>query len=160
MADQIEIRKAQASDYEAYCSLVSEVDSLHTEKLPWHFQDPGMPPRKREFFEGLLAAEDKDVFVATLDALPVGYLQMEARNVGGLEILVPTDYAYVADVVVKKTAQRRGIGSALMRQAEIWAKQRGLNQLRLNVWSFNRSAIEFYEALGMQVGSQTMIKRL
>ena len=159
MTEEILIRLAHQDDYDAYCAMVSEIDSLHTNEAPWYFQHPGVPARKQEFFDGLLAAEDKDVFVAEFKGAAAGFLHMETRNVSGFEILVPLDYALVSDIVVTSSMQRKGVGAALMQQAEAWTKQRGLSQLRLNVWLFNRGAIEFYEAFGMQAVSQIMIKR-
>jgi ribosomal protein S18 acetylase RimI-like enzyme len=159
MTETVSIRPAQASDYDSYCALISEVDALHIEREPLVFKDPGSPVRKREYFDSLLAAKDKAVFLAELDAHTVGFIHLETRDVSGSTILVTQDYAYVSDLVVTMAKQRLGVGRALMAHAEQWAKQRGLNQLRLNVRSFNMPAIKLYESVGMAVNFQSMFKR-
>jgi len=160
MVEKIKIRPALAEDYGAYCALVDEVDALHTRNEPRDFQYPGAPPRKREFYESLLAASDKDVLLAEVDGVIAAYPHLETRKVEGPGILVPQSYCYVSDIVVAGPFQRRGLGRAMMAHAENWAKQHGLDQIRLNVRAFNTSAIRFYESLGMKAAAHTMLKRL
>jgi ribosomal protein S18 acetylase RimI-like enzyme len=140
--------------------LVTEVDALHTDAEPHYFRDPGIPARPRDYFESLLKADDKAVFLAELDGQVAGYLHVETREVGGLEVLVPMHYAHVADIVVAKRRQRKGVGKALMAHAESWARQRGLPELRLSVRGFNAPALAFYESLGMGILQRNMGKRL
>jgi hypothetical protein len=47
-----------------------------------------------------------------------------------------------------------------MARAETWAKERGLDELRLNQWVFNREAKVFYESLGYRVATQNFLKRV
>jgi ribosomal protein S18 acetylase RimI-like enzyme len=155
----ISVRRAATGDYEAYCAMVAEVDQLHTQQEPLYFKDPGLPPRKREYFEALLADPSKALLVAEWGGHPRAYVHLETRRVEGLDILVDQDYAYVSDVVVHRSHQRLGLGRALMAEAEVWARQRGLGEIRLHVRSFNAPAIAFYDALGMKPVMQTMVKR-
>ncbi len=53
-----------------------------------------------------------------------------------------------------------GVGTALMKAAEAWARDRGLDLLSLDVWSTNHAALAFYGRLGYSVGSLNLIKRL
>lgn len=156
----IKIRPALTSDFEAYCALVTEVDALHTAAEPLYFQDPGIPARSRDYFEGLLADPDKAVFLAEFGGAPAGYLHIEERKIAGPPILVSLRFAYVGDIVVAKAFQRQGLGMALMAEAERWARARGLLELRLNVRGFNASAAAFYEAQGFGVLMKNLGKRL
>lgn len=63
---------------------------------------------------------------------------------------------YVDDLCVDKTAQRGGIGKALMARAAEEARALGCYNLDLNVWACNENAIRFYEAIGMQKQRQYM----
>lgn len=56
--------------------------------------------------------------------------------------------------------RRRGIGSALMRHAETWAKARGDRQVGLQVFQSNQPALTFYQKLGYQAQAFWMVKPL
>jgi ribosomal protein S18 acetylase RimI-like enzyme len=56
--------------------------------------------------------------------------------------------------------RRQGIGSALMRHAEDWARARGDRQIGLQVFESNPPALNLYHQLGYQTQSLWMIKPL
>lgn len=56
--------------------------------------------------------------------------------------------------------RRQGIGSALMRYAEDWARARGDRQIGLQVFQFNQPALSLYQQLGYETQSFWMIKAL
>jgi ribosomal protein S18 acetylase RimI-like enzyme len=68
--------------------------------------------------------------------------------------------AYILLLYVHPQHRRRGIASALMEQAETWARGRGDRQMGLQVFQQNQGAIELYERLGYSVQSLWMTKPL
>jgi len=56
--------------------------------------------------------------------------------------------AYVGELMVAEGAQRRGIGTRLVRAAEQWARSQGLRHLTLETGAANGTARAFYAALG------------
>lgn len=56
--------------------------------------------------------------------------------------------------------RRQGIGKALMRLGEDWAKARGDRQISLMVFQFNQPALNLYSQLGYQTQSLWMVKSL
>jgi len=60
--------------------------------------------------------------------------------------------AHVADLglMVASSHRRRGIGSALLRQAVAWARRSGVHKLELHVFPHNAPAIELYERFGFE----------
>jgi len=56
--------------------------------------------------------------------------------------------------------RRQGIGSALMHQAENWAKARGDCQIGLQVFQQNQPALGLYQKLGFQPQWLGMVKPL
>ncbi len=56
--------------------------------------------------------------------------------------------------------RRQGIGSALVRQAEEWTKQRGDRKISLQVFIQNQPALNLYKKLGYQPQSTLMIRTL
>jgi ribosomal protein S18 acetylase RimI-like enzyme len=67
-------------------------------------------------------------------------------------------HAHLLLLYVVPTHRRRGIGSALMLQAENWARQRGDRQISLEVFSDNELSLELYTRLGYQPQSLTLLK--
>lgn len=68
--------------------------------------------------------------------------------------------AVMEELAVLPQAQGMGIGTALLYASEAEAKRRGAESLELMVWSFNKSAMRFYESAGMTVRSFVMEKKL
>ncbi|MGL5080605.1 MAG: GNAT family N-acetyltransferase [Microcoleaceae cyanobacterium] len=68
--------------------------------------------------------------------------------------------AYIFLLYVDPQHRRRGIGSALMQQAEYWARQRGDRKISLQVFSQNQPALNLYQKQGYQVQSLTLQKSL
>jgi ribosomal-protein-alanine N-acetyltransferase len=67
---------------------------------------------------------------------------------------------HVADLAVAAGARRIGVGQALMRAGEAWARERGLRALSLDVWSTNERALTFYRRLGYGAESLCLVKHL
>jgi ribosomal protein S18 acetylase RimI-like enzyme len=72
----------------------------------------------------------------------------------------PGSYAIVADLVVREGFRRRGIGAALLREAERYAQAAGASELRIGVLSANEAAVRLYRSLGFAPYSQILSKRL
>jgi len=68
--------------------------------------------------------------------------------------------AYIFLLYVSPAHRRCGIGSALMAEAEQWAKNRGDRQIGLQVFYHNQPALKLYEKLGYAPQSVWMAKPL
>lgn len=69
-------------------------------------------------------------------------------------------YTHIFLLYVVPEQRRRGIGTALVRYAEAWARERGDRQLGLQVFLANQPALKLYRQLGFQTQSLLMIKPL
>ncbi|NES82179.1 MAG: GNAT family N-acetyltransferase [Moorea sp. SIO2B7] len=69
-------------------------------------------------------------------------------------------YSYIFLLHVLKEHRRKGIGSALMRYAQDWAKKRGDRQIGIQVFANNQPALNLYHCLGYQTQSLLMLKPL
>lgn len=67
-------------------------------------------------------------------------------------------HAHIFMLYVAPEHRRRGIGKALVRHAEAWAKQRGDRQIGLQVFVKNQSALNLYRQLGYETQSLWMLK--
>ena len=63
-------------------------------------------------------------------------------------------------IAVTKEAEGRGVGRALMDEAEAWARERGHRGVTLSVFAGNGRAQALYERVGYSVEMHRMIKRL
>jgi ribosomal protein S18 acetylase RimI-like enzyme len=99
-----------------------------------------------------LVTEEKKQVIRESEALEF-YAAPEAP------IFVRRRYAVIDNVVVKKKFRRAGVGRALVEKAHEWAVAEGADSIELNVWEFNREAIEFYRTLGYETTSRKMSRR-
>lgn len=58
---------------------------------------------------------------------------------------------FIEDIVVDEFSRRKGIGKKLYNFLVEKAISENVDAIELKVWSFNESAIRFYESLGMSV---------
>jgi ribosomal protein S18 acetylase RimI-like enzyme len=153
------LREATASDYEAICDLQHDSDVYHTHHLPTVWQVPDEPHDTREDFASVLANDNCLVLVAEHEGEVVGYIDASVQR--------PTrpdeagqPWCSINNVVVKCGRRRQGIGSMLLRAAEAWACEKGLAQVRLEVFEFNARARVLYKRLGYDTISRQMGKAL
>ena len=72
-----------------------------------------------------------------------GVIHVEKYNV----LYFPT-MANILGLAVAADFRRQGIGSALLKQAEEWARENGASSMRLNSGESRKQAHEFYRAQG------------
>lgn len=68
--------------------------------------------------------------------------------------------AYIELVAVTEAAEGAGVGRALMTHADRWARERGLDQITLDVFATNAGAIAFHQRVGYQPDSIRMGRSL
>ena len=83
------------------------------------------------------------VFVAECDSRIAGVIHVEKYNV-----LYFPPMANLLGIAVASDFRRQGIGTTLLKQAEVWARQNGITCMRLNSGSSRTQAHEFYRAQG------------
>ena len=86
--------------------------------------------------ERIFVAEDENV---------VAYISVEVHHEPDM------DYIYLDDLSVTKEYRNLGIGSALIREAEIYARKIGIRDIVFHVEKSNTSAFRLYERLGYKV---------
>lgn len=94
--------------------------------------------------------EQQLIWVAVADGEPVGslWIGMQARK------------PFVYSIEVSAAQRGKGYGRAIMLAAEEECRRRGHNELELNVFADNPSAIALYNSLGYAVTAQQMRKSL
>jgi ribosomal protein S18 acetylase RimI-like enzyme len=100
------------------------------------------------------------VFVAEVEGEVVGMSCVWGRVTSEEPDDDPADYAYVSDLVVRSTFRGRGVGRALMRVVEDYARVCGVDVLRVQALARNTGAMGFYERVGFGQFQIEMAKRL
>jgi diamine N-acetyltransferase len=151
----INIVKAQKSDFDGVNAIVKEGHDEHANALPHVFKqvEEVMP---YSYFCELLDDPTSDILIAKINEEIVGFAVMEVMESPSFESMIPRKFAYMNDFGVKGAYQRNGFGIQLFQACIEWAKNKNVQHLELNVWEFNEKAISFYDKFGMKSVSRKM----
>lgn len=141
------IRPAEPRDAARLRELLEQICLLHVEGRPDIFQPAGKYTEND--IVAMMGDNEKPIFVADTGDDVAGYIFCQFKRPHNP---VMRDYLnlYIDDLCVDSKYRRLGIGRALFEQAKSLAAERGAYNIDLNVWAFNKSAIAFYESLGMK----------
>lgn len=149
------VRFAEEKDLERVNEIRAQVNGIHAAGRPDIFK-PGFCQELRDRAGELLRDENSDILVAERDGLICG--------MAGVEYLVRAESAYcrerrsyyVTEFGVDEAYRRRGVGRELLEFMKKDAQKRGFSRMELDAWTFNQSALDFYEAVGFRVFRQFM----
>lgn len=127
--------------------LLDALDQIHRERVPWLFRATNEPARTRQEYAELIEGPDSTLITAVAPQV-IGVALVLLKSTPAFPVFVPARFAVVDNLVVESAWRRSGVGTALTRAAEDWARARGASWLELGVYEFNDSARAFYEALG------------
>ena len=86
----------------------------------------------------------------------VGYVFLEVRE----DYFTERPVGHINSIAVIENADGQGVGSALMRAAEDWARENGFSHLSLNVFPDNYRARKIYESRNFRVETVHYVKIL
>ena len=144
----VNIRLAKVRDYKSICSISKELQVYHLKNRPDIYKEERKTIYKR-YFNELLKEEDVEVLVITLDEKIVGYSIIRYVDLKNIDLLKDRYYAYIDEICIKEGFRRQRLGKVLFEYIYTLIKNKGVDALELGVWSFNKSAIDFYRAMGM-----------
>ena len=137
------IRRARPADAPA---LVALAESVGKEEGRWIL---GTGPWRavadeRRYLRSVQRHPDAAVFVAEDEGMLVARLSLSrdphpaSRHVADLGLMVAESH------------RRQGIGTALLREAVVWARRAGVRKLELHVFPWNEPALRLYESFGFE----------
>ena len=138
------VREATLADAAALAALVTELGY------------PTRPVEMTERLDGLLADPNYAAFVAERESALLG---LGGASLGryfeknGL-------YARLVVLVVAEASRGLGVGEALVRAIERWARSRGARELFVNSGNQRQGAHRFYERCGFQITGIRLVKGL
>jgi ribosomal protein S18 acetylase RimI-like enzyme len=156
----ITIKEASRQDYDGVLEVYTEVEEYHRLNSPWFFKKPEPELFPKAYYDELLNNNNALFLLAMYEDKIAGFIIGLKQDTPGMPMLVSATYVLVDNLGIKRCYREKGIGTLLMNALEKWAKEKGVNEVRLNVWSFNKDAIAFYESKGYLAFSQKMRKML
>ncbi|MGC6767804.1 GNAT family N-acetyltransferase [Enterococcus sp. LJL51] len=125
--------------------------------LPQRIEHAGFRKQQMDWMVlDLEKAEQVHLLIAVLDGQRAGFIEMKAEE----DWLTGEKQAYVSRICTTEDMEGKGVGKALMTQAERWAAEQGFEGISLNVFAGNTHAAAFYESLGYEKETIKMRKTL
>lgn len=100
------------------------------------------------------------ILVLDLDRKVVGFVAVQTRVPPEEPDEEQAEYAFISDLVVLPSERGRGLGRALLQEAEAFARQRGARTLRVGVLAANHPARRLYHRQGFADYQIQLVKRL
>jgi ribosomal protein S18 acetylase RimI-like enzyme len=154
------IRLATPSDAPILARLNGVVQQVHHEALPDQFKAPD-PDAVEPFFAEQLARLEVVAYVADeAGGGAVGYVLGEELHRSDSAFTASGSALYIHHIAVDPAVRHRGCGRALIHAIEDEAQRRGIENLRLDYWTFNEQAKRFFASLGFEPFNERARKAL
>lgn len=154
------IRRAKTEDIEGINKLLAQVLYVHHVDRPDIFKAVGKKYTDEELTQ-IIKNDDTPVFVALDDkGVVTAHCFCVINRVCGHSSLVDNITLYIDDLCVLEQARGTGVGRAMYEYTLEFAKSIGCYNVTLNVWAENKSAMKFYEAMGLTIQKIGMEKIL
>lgn len=160
MTEPISYRRANIDDILTVCELGQILNAVHHQARPDIYADATAEiARDKPHWLSSLEGDDRAAFLAEHGGTAVGFITVQlVQPVSPL--LQPSIVGRIGSIAVLERVRGRGVGSALMRLAEEWAREKGANDIRLTVWAFNENAVHLYQELGYEIRAFEMGKKV
>jgi len=117
----------------------------------------------KQYFEFMLAYCAKTagkVFVAEVDRQVVGFVCVWGKVSSEELDEVPSEYAFISDLVVLSQYRGQGLGRSLLERAEAYACSLGVTKIQLQVLPTNTGALQLYSSEGFRTYHMLLTKDL
>ncbi|MBR2273507.1 MAG: GNAT family N-acetyltransferase [Alphaproteobacteria bacterium] len=142
--ERLIIEIAEENDAEDIAKLSYQVGKMHDDALPEYFKPTGENEHLRIVMD-MLKESKTIIFKAVYEEKICGFLMMDIKE------RIDTFYArygIITNFGVDAFSQCQGIGTALVKEAELYAQKVGLKALDADVFAFNTRAMNFFEKKG------------
>lgn len=140
----IKIRKAKLDDLK---TLLEFEQGIITAERPY---DPTLKEGKIHYYdiEKMIVATDVEVVVAEIDSVTVG--SGYARIATAKPYLNHRSYAYLGFMYTDPKHRGKAVNSKIIEALTNWCRSQEIDELRLDVYNDNSSAIRAYEKAGFK----------
>jgi ribosomal protein S18 acetylase RimI-like enzyme len=144
----VTVREARKADLDGICQLSNEINGVHHAHMPLDFVRPDGSSRDQAYWLSFMGTDGSAVFVTENNGVLTGAVAVSVSTSAPYPFLTSRPRGYVATIVVAENARGKGLGRELMSAAEAYTKEKGAEDIKLEVMAFNSDALEFYRELG------------
>jgi len=144
------IRQATIEDSFLLSSLTREVQSLHAQNHAEIFKLPETDDFAVSFFNEMLADPAVHIFIAEDDGNAMGNIICKVVERLDNPFTFAAKILHIDQISVRPEMHGRGIGAALLKHAELLARELKAERIILDSWDFNLGAHAFFERMGFQ----------
>lgn len=143
------VRFAEEKDLDRVNELRKQVNEIHVEGRPDVFK-AGFGSEMRDFAKVIISGENSNIIVAERSGVICGMASVDYVNKLETPFGNARRFYHVQEIAVDVKYRRQGVAKELLEFMIADAKKRNLGKIELDVWEFNDSAIEFYQAAGFR----------
>lgn len=152
---ELTVRYAKRDELERVNELRRAVSELHANGRPDIFR-PGFGGDLSERVYSAFDDDDTDVIAAVCGGTVCGFALVHRIDKPESPYMCARRIYHIEEFGVDSDFRRRGVGSALIGFCRSEAARMGFGRISLDVWSFNESALKFYESLGFRTSRSYM----
>ena len=143
----VTVRFAREEDLPRVNELRRQVNDLHVAGRSETFK-PGFCDELRDHLFTIWKDPNQQIVVAEIEGKVCGFAILNHINRPENPFMFERDFLDIDEFGVDENSRRQGAASEMIRFIKDWAKEQGFSRLELNMWTFNRGALAFYEAAG------------
>ena len=143
------VRFTREEELERINELRKQVNDVHVEGKPEVFK-PGFGPDLRDHIFWIWDDPEHDIVVNERDGVICGFAVLSHIIRPANPFMFERNFIDIDEFCVDKDFRRKGVGSEMVEFIKAVAARRGIKRIELNMWEFNESALEFYEAAGFK----------
>ncbi len=140
-------RFATESDLSRVNALRKQVNDLHVKGKPDVFKS-GFSQELQDHIHTVFRDPQQRIAVCERDGTICGFAVLHHISKPENTFMKERDYLDIDEFCVDEAYRRTGVGTELMAFIRTWAGENGFSKIELNMWEFNRDALQFYEAVG------------
>lgn len=156
MTENLHIRVASPADLDDICDLSDQINRQHHAQAPDVFNAGTEREKHRLFWQASQQLPGNIFFVAEQQAAVIGLVTANIAENRVIPFLQHRKICRIGTIVVRQDRQRQGVGTRLILETLAWAAAQGAQEIKLEVFDFNRPALAFYERLGFRMQSHIM----
>ncbi|HDK7160419.1 GNAT family N-acetyltransferase [Clostridium botulinum] len=153
-------RKANANDVNELVLLFKNLQDMHSENVTNIFNKNIDECILKEYINNVILNEDYNFYIVEDKKKIIGAIEVITIIEKDNPVLKSREYALIDKLVVDNYYRGYGIGSKLIEYAEKDLKSRGIKEIEIYVWEFNRGALNLYEKKGYKTICRRMTKSI
>ncbi|ACQ53405.1 GNAT family N-acetyltransferase [Clostridium botulinum] len=153
-------RKANANDVNELVLLFKNLQDMHSENVTNIFNQNISECVLNDYISNVILNEDYNFYIVEDKKKIIGAIEVITIIEKDNPVLKNREYALIDKLVVDNNYRGYGIGNRLIEYVEKDLKSRGIKEIEIYVWEFNRGALNLYEKKGYKTICRRMTKSI